>query len=612
MTDTVFLPTKWSVRGTVCTALAILIAAFHGCGGSRGSSDDPIAEETTKEQASQQPLFRDVTDEVGLDFIHQTEPPGAFFLPEINGSGGALFDYDRDGDLDIYLVNLGSGYGKTTVFRETENRFTNRLYRQNDDGMFEDVTERSNVGDPRLGTGVAIGDVNNDGYPDVYVTNQGPDRLYLNRGDGTFVDITHEAGVDNPLWGMSACLFDYDRDGWLDIFVTNYVTYRDIRCTRVGGGDQDYCGPHMFPSTSDRLFRNETGDVAEDQSSNVSGDHPVRFRDVSISSGIATREGPGMGVTCTDFDGDGLTDIYVANDRTENFVWLNQGNGKFEESALLCGCAYDGRGAAQASMGIALGDVDGNSTLDMVVCGLDGEANAAYLCKEGGFWEDQAAVVGIVAPSLAHTGFGTALVDLDHDSDLDLAVVNGAVRRTAGKRRTGRIPSALAEFWHPYAEENQVFLNNGKGRLTELKCARDPFLGTAELSRSLAVGDVDNDGDVDFLVTNVASRARLYFNQAEKEGRWLQVQAVNPEWGGRDDYGAIVTVVAEDRRLVRLIQPSFSYLCANDPRAHFGLGEIDRVDDIHVVWSDGNREDFPACDVDQLVVLERGRGLEGE
>jgi hypothetical protein len=174
------------------------------------------------------------------------------------------------------------------------------------------------------------------------------------------------------------------------------------------------------------------------------------------------------------------------------------------------------------------------------------------------------------------------------------------------------VPPALAEFWHPYAEVNQLFLNDGKGHLTEFKCVDDPFLGTAELSRSLVVGDVDNDGDVDFLVTNVASRARLYFNQVEKRGRWLQVQAVNPKWGGRDDYGAIVTLTAGDRRWIRLIQPTFSYLCANDPRAHFGLGDIDRVERIHVVWSDGSREDFPACDVDQLVVLERGKGLAAE
>jgi len=560
------------------------------------------------------PLFREATSEAGIDFIHRTEPPGSFFFPEVNGSGAAFLDFDLDGDLDIYLVNLGTGYLNPGVGEASDGRHTNRLYEQIGIGRFEDVTAKSGLGDAGYGTGVAVGDVNNDGFPDVYVTNYGPDRLYVNRGDGSFSDVTDEAGIDNPAWGVSACFFDYDRDGWLDLFVANYIDYHRRKCTRVGGGDEDFCGPQIFAPVADRLFRNMTGHDWEDETERRGADvkRTVRLEDVTLSSGISTVRGPGMAVTCGDFNQDTWPDLLVGNDRTANFLWINQKNGSFSEEALLFGLAYDPQGNAQASMGVTLGDVDGDNSFDVFLTHLDGERNALCLNERPAVFHDATVARGTGASSLRDTGFGTALFDIEHDGDLDLAIANGAVSRPANEPEPGGIPADLPDFWRRYAQPNRILLNDSTGQFRTFFSARDPFVSTAEVSRGLAVGDLDNDGDVDLLVTNTAGRARLYCNDAPKRGGWLILQAVNPVWGGRDDYGAVVTVTADDQQWKRLIQPAYSYQCSNDPRAHFGLGAIDRVDSVTVVWSDGEKESFPGCSVNQFVVLERGKGTSGE
>jgi hypothetical protein len=561
--------------------------------------------------------MRDVTDELGLDFVHEAGKPGRYFFPAIMSAGGALFDYDCDGDLDIYLVN---GVAEETVDRagnEPSPRATNRLYRQEPSGRFVDVTEGSGLDDAGYGMGVAVGDVNNDGFPDVYVTNFGSDRLFLNQRDGTFLDVTKQAGIDNALWGASACFFDYDRDGWLDLFVTNYVDYYPSKKCPDPKGRQDFCGPQVFLGTTDKLYRNVSGNVDRSglERQHHDGDSPVRFVDVSLEAGIAQQRGPGLGVVCADFDGDHWPDIFVANDRTANFLWINRHDGTFRETAILRGCAYDSQGRGQASMGVTLGDVNGDLNFDLLVTHMAGEANALYLGGDVAALRDAAVTSGLAGPSFPNTGFGTAFVDIDHDGNLDLAVVNGGVKRPAPRSQRQLTHQSDAgpndsgnTFWKSYEEFNQIFLHDGEGRFREFSSKADRFTSTAGVSRGLAVGDIDNDGDLDLLVTNTAGTARLYRNDANKAGNWLQVRAVEPAAGGRDAYLAVVTVTAGRQRWTRLINPGFSYLSSSDPRVHFGLGANETVDRIEVLWPDGTAETFAGGAVNRVRILKHGTG----
>lgn len=560
-------------------------------------------------------LLADITSTVGLDFVHSPGKPGGYFFPEIMGAGAALFDFDLDGDLDIYLINgslISQTSGGGTAGREHGGAaLTNRLYRQESSGRFADVTEISGLGDRGYGMGVAVGDVNNDGYSDVYVTNYGPDRLYLNRGNGTFLDITEEAGIDNPSWGASACFVDYDRDGRLDLVVTNYVDYYPSTQCADARGREDYCGPQVFFGTADKLYRNETPPAENDGLPDARRRPTVRFADVSLTSGIARQRGPGLGVMCADFNGDRWPDIYVANDGTANFLWINQHDGTFRDEAILRGVAYDAQGRPQAGMGIAWGDVDANGRFDLFVTHLSGETNTLYLSDPAGF-RDAGPAAGLAGPSFPYTGFGTAMADLDHDGDLDVAAVNGRVKRPAaaapGDSARSDQPLSDETFWRNYAEPNQIFLNHGDGRFREFSSRDDPFISTTEVSRGLAMGDIDNDGDLDFLVSNAGGRARLYRNDAPKDGHWLQVRAVEPTAGGRDSYGAVVTVTAGERQWRRMVNAGSSYLSSSDPRVHFGLGSVTAVDAIEVLWPDGTAEIFAGGPVDRLRILRHGEG----
>ena len=288
-------------------------------------------------------LFSDVTDTLELKFVHDAGGAIRYFMPAIMSGGVALFDFDLDGDLDIYFVN-GAGVHSGSVSDEGPR---NVLYRQEADGRFVDVTADSGLGDRGYGMGVAIGDVNNDGYPDVYITNYGPDRLYLNRGNGTFTDVTKSAGIDNIHWGASVCFVDFDRDGWLDLFVTNYIDYDPARkCLDTLGKPSDFCGPHLFAGTADVLYRNETGKALKNGAQRADEPRMPRFADISFPAGISARPAPGLGVICADFNGDHWPDIYVANDLKPNHLWINQQNGRFRDEAVKRGCAFDRNGRA--------------------------------------------------------------------------------------------------------------------------------------------------------------------------------------------------------------------------------------------------------------------------
>jgi hypothetical protein len=535
------------------------------------------------------PWFRDVTDEVGLSFTHDAGPTGRYPMPQIMGSGAALFDFDNDGRLDIYLINNGGPTGAP-----------NRLFHQEPDGRFTDVTAGSGLDVAGWGMGVAIGDVNNDGWPDVLVTEWGAIRLFLNRGNGTFRDVTRESGLENPLWGTSACFLDYDRDGWLDLVVVNYVDFDPARLCSDTAGKRDYCHPKVFPSAVTKLFRNlgrNPGDKGDS----------VRFRDVTLESGLGRLPGPGLGVVCADFDGDGWPDILVANDEQPNRLWINRHDGTFVDEAVVRGVAFNTVGMPQANMGIALGDVDGDGAFDVFVTHLTEELNTLWKQGPRGQFRDRTAAAGLAASRWRGTGFGTVLVDFDHDGSLDLALVNGRVQRS---KLTGVDPEAravLGPHWSIYAERNQLFANDGSGRFRDISVENAALCGVPGVYRGLCYGDVDGDGAVDLLVTAAAGRARLYKNVAPRRGHWLLIRALDPALR-RDAYGAEITVYAGGKRRRCWINAGSSYLCSNDPRGHFGLGTAEQVEKIEVLWPDGTEETFPGGAADRMVVVRKGEG----
>lgn len=539
-----------------------------------------------QQQQQQQPaaksvpgFFTDITKQSGLNFVHEPGVDGSYFMPESMGSGGAFFDYDQDGDLDIYLIN-GAWHGKS---RKSET-LKNHLFRQESNHTFTDVTESSGLGDTGYGMGAAVADIDNDGDQDVYITNYGPDQLYRNNGDGTFTNITRQAGITNSSWGTSAVFFDYDRDGFLDLYVANYLTYDPAIVCTDRAGRSDYCGPKGFAGVPDVLYHNN-GDGT--------------FTDVSAKSGITKSSYRGLGVISFDFNHDSYPDIYVSNDEEPKNCWINQGDGTFVDQALALGAAVNESGQPEAGMGVTFGDVDGDQDFDLFITHLREEKNTFYrnYGKEG--FQDESWAVGLAGVSIPFTGFGTGLFDYDNDGDLDLAVVNGRVTR--GSLLTTRRPP---QYWDDYAEPNFLFENDGHGKFRDASKDAGSFAATIENSRGLAFADIDDDGDIDLLVNNEGGPARLYRNDFPKKGHWLLIRVFDPKLK-RDAIGAEVTVICQGRKILRSVSPAYSYLNSNDPRVHFGLGSATSVNAIIVRWPDGTEQTFPGTKVDQIITLNK-------
>jgi hypothetical protein len=562
------------------SSVALVFALLCGC--PRPTEPVP-SNEIIETEPSGDPWFEDATERMGLKFTHDAGPVGSYFMPQAIGSGAALFDMNNDGGLAIYLLQNGGPNGAT-----------NRLFQRMADGTFKDVSADSGLDIAGYNMGVAIGDINNDGLPDVVVTQFGGVRLFLNKGNGKFTDVTEEAGLKNPAWGVSAAFLDFDRDGWLDLVVVNYVDYDSTWPCQGPDGKPEYCAPTTFPGRVARLFRNlgqQSGDAGK-----------VRFEDVTEKSGLGRLPGPGLGVVCADFDGDGWPDIFVANDGKPNHLWINQHNGTFKEDAVRRNVAYNAMGHAEANMGIALGDVNGDGLFDLVVTHLTEETHTLWMQGPRGLFQDQTATVKLARPNYRGTGFGTALADFDHDGWLDLAVVNGRVAKAKTMKN-----EALGPYWGLYAERNQLFANTGKGQFRDISHDNPAFCGTPNVARGLAVGDIDGDGALDLLVTTVAGLARVYRNIAPNRGAWLSIRAVDPALH-RDAYGAEVRVRAGGREQVRWINPGSSFLCSNDMRAHFGLGTAESVERIEVLWPDQTRETFPGGPVNRQLTLKKGEG----
>ncbi len=549
------------------------------------------------EQRGSVAIMLDATEQSGIRFQHFNGATGEYLLPEITGAGCAVFDYDNDGDLDLYLVQgtvLRAGDRPKAVRRPSEQPPCDILYRNElaahnrAELRFTDVTAASGIRAVGYGMGVATGDYNNDGYIDLYVTNLGSNQLLRNNGDGTFSDVTPEARVNDPRWSTSATFFDYDRDGWLDLFLTNYVRFSvDMKreCFSQSSA-RDYCGPDSYDPVSDRLFHNR-GDGT--------------FEDVTKSSGITAAFGAGLGVVAADFNGDGWTDLYVANDGDPNQLWFNQrGSGLFQDQALLAGVALNGMGRAEAGMGVDAADFDGDGDEDLFMTHLEQESNTLYLNLGNGMFEDRTIQIGLHAASLQFTSFGTGFFDYDNDGWLDLLVLNGAVRIIERLARAGDA--------FPLHMPNQLFHNDGQGLFTEVTGQAGPAFRLSEVSRGAAFGDLDNDGDTDVVVSNNNGRARVLLNQVGNQNHWLGLRLLDRQ-GGRDSLQARAEVYAPNRTVLwRRVSTDGSFCSASDPRVLVGLGGDVHPQVVRVHWPSGEVEEWRDLAADRYWTLTQDQG----
>ena len=516
-----------------------------------------------RSQLSAEIQFVDVTAEAGINFRHINGAEGAYHLPETLGAGGAFFDADNDGNLDIYLVN--SGYWKES---SSGDETPSALYRNSGDGTFTDITMTAGVGNSgNYGQGAACADYDNDGDVDLYVTNFGVNVLYRNNSDGTFTDVTALAGTGDPAWSSSACFLDYNRDGHIDLFVVNYLVYSlDVPYLPCGeDGIQTYCHPSLFEGAPDTLYRNN-GDGT--------------FTDVSHEAGVGgiggLFHGKGLGVVSADFNNDGAPDLYVANDDTRNDFFYNNGDGTFSEISLLAGCAYSFNGVAQAGMGVATDDYNGDGWLDIFVTNLSYETNALYRNNGDGTFTDVIYEAHLGKESYLFVGFGIGFFDADNDGWRDIFIANGHI--------IDNIEDTHGVL--TYRQPDQIFRNQGDGTFQEVSASAGDYFQSTAVSRGALFGDYDNDGDVDMLVTQSNGPVTLLRNETGTQHNWVRIKT-----GGvissRDGTGTRVTLTAGGHTQIQEINRGASYLSSHDGRLHFGLGVHTTVDRLEVRWQSG-------------------------
>lgn len=523
--------------------------------------------------------FTDITDKAGIKFTHTSSPEKKYIVESMSG-GVALLDYDGDGYLDIYLIN-----SLTVDMVKSKQKTRSVLYHNNGDGTFVDVTDKAGVGDIGWGMGVAVGDYNNDGWDDIYVTCLGPNHLLKNNGNGTFTDVTKKAGVGDPRWSTGAAFVDYDNDGKLDLFVANYVDFDIDNLPEFGKGRTCQfkgipvqCGPRGLKGAGDSLYHNN-GDGT--------------FADVSKKAGVSDADGYyGLGVIASDFDGDGLVDIFVANDSTPNFLYHNNGDGTFKDIGFSSGTAVNENGSEQGSMGVTLGDYDHDGRLDLFITNFDDDYNTLYRNDGKGSFTDVSYAAKVAAVSLPYVGWGTWFFDYDNDGWADLLVINGHVYP--------QLPT--------YRQLNFVHHNNRDGTFTEVGSQLGAPFAEKRTGRGAACGDIDNDGDPDVIINNLDGPPQLLRNDGGNANNSILIKTVGVKTN-RDGIGARIKIVSGELTQLGEVYSGGSYLSQSDLRLAFGLGKRSKIDLIEIHWPSGSVDKIADAGVNKILTIKEGQGI---
>lgn len=525
--------------------------------------------------AAQRPIqLSDITAETGITFKHTDGSRGGYYIMETVSAGLALFDYDRDGDIDIYFLN-----GSPLPGEQSRVAPRNALYRNDGNWKFTDVTEKAGLGDTGFGLGVAVADYDNDGDLDIYLNNYGPNVLYRNNGDGTFVDVTKEAGVGNgQKVGAGTCFLDMDGDGDLDLYAANYLAFSIDTHARVQGATKlMYAIPRYYRPVPDTLYRNN-GDGT--------------FTDVSTDSGVNAQAGWGMGVICSDYDNDNDTDIFIANDVWANYLFQNDGKGHFEEVGLVAGVAYDAGGQAQAGMGVDCGDYDNDGWLDFYLTDYQNEQTTLYKNLGTALFEDVTFVTGAGTGTLNKVTWGNGFVDFDNDGQRDIFIA------------CGHLQDNIEQFddASTYHQRNILLLNTGKGKFIDVSDECGDGLQVKLSSRGAGFDDLDNDGDIDVVILNSRREPTILRNDSVNENHWIQIRLQGVKTN-RDGVGARVKVVAADLTQIDEVHSGRGYQSHYGMRLHFGLGKRDRVDRVEVRWIGGGVDVLRNVEVDQVLTI---------